>query len=121
LSSDKRRKKEILSKLLVIKDMGRVPKRLKTEDKPVVEAVKVKFEYDDNDDEKEEEEPSDDGDNEEQNNKGQEEQVAQSVAQVERPRYVPPRPKYILMDYNKSMGDGVIPNDKVLRLKNCQC
>jgi hypothetical protein len=39
LSSDKRRKKEILSKLLVIKDMGRVPKRLKTEDKPVVEAV----------------------------------------------------------------------------------
>jgi hypothetical protein len=27
----------------------------------------------------------------------------------------------ILMDYNKSMGDGVIPDNKVLRSKNRQC
>jgi hypothetical protein len=102
--------------------MGRVPKRLKTEDKPIVEAVKVKVESDGNDDNKEEVEESLDNDNnEEQKDKGQEEQAAQPVAQVERPRYVPLRPKYILMDYDKSMGDGVIPKDKVIRPKNRWC
>jgi hypothetical protein len=98
----------------VKKDMGRVPKRLKTGDKPVVEAVKVKVKSDDNNDQEEEEESLDDNDDEEQEDKGQEEQVAQPVAQVEWPRYVPPRPEYILTDYDKSMGDGVIPEDKML-------
>jgi hypothetical protein len=106
--------------------MGRVPKRLKTEDKPAAEAVKVKVKVkvksdDNNDKEEEEEESLDDGNNKEEKDKGQEEQVAQSVARVERPRYVPPRPKYIRMDYNESMGDGVIPKDKVIRPKNCWC
>jgi hypothetical protein len=109
-----------LSTLLVIKDMRRVPKRLRTGDKPVVEALKVKVESDDHED-KEEEESSDNDNNEEQEDKGQEEQAAQPVAQVERPQYVPPRPKYILMYCNKSMGDGVIPNYKVLRPKNRWC
>jgi hypothetical protein len=63
----------------------------------------------------------DDDDNEEEVDKEKEGQVAQPVAQVEGPLYVPPRPKYILMDYNKSMGDGVIPDNKVLRPKNCWC
>jgi hypothetical protein len=122
LSSEERRKEEILSTLMVIKDMGRVPKRLKTEDEPVVEAVKVKVESDgDNDDKEEEEESLDDDNDEERKDERQVEQVVQPVAQVERPRYVPPRPKYILMDYNKSMGDGVIPEDKVLRPKNRWC
>jgi hypothetical protein len=103
LSSNEKRKKEILSTLLVIKDMGRVPKRLKTGDKPVVAAVKGKVESDDNNKEEEEEESSSDDDgNEEEEFKGQEEQVVQPVAGVEQPQYVPPRPKYILMDYNKS-------------------
>jgi hypothetical protein len=69
--------------------MGRVPKRLKTEDKPVVEAVKVKVESDGNNDEKEEEEEEESSNNdkdEEQKDKGQEEQVTQPVVQVERPR-----------------------------------
>jgi hypothetical protein len=64
---------------------------------------------------------SDDDDDEEEEDKGQEEQAVQPVASVEQPWNVPPRPKYILMDYNKSMGDGVIPDNKVLRLKNCWC
>jgi hypothetical protein len=108
-----------LSTLLVIKDMGMVPKRLKIGDKPVVAAIKVKAGSDN--DVKEEEGSSDNDDNEEEEDKGQEGQVAQPVAQVELPRYVPPRPKYILMDYNKSMGDGVIPDDKVLIPKKRQC
>jgi hypothetical protein len=37
-----------LSTLLVIKDMRTVPKRLKTGDKPVVVAVEVKVESEDN-------------------------------------------------------------------------
>jgi hypothetical protein len=101
--------------------MERVPKRLKTGDEPAVEAVKVKVKVEsDNDDEEEEEEEeeesSDDDNNEEEEDKGREEQVAQPVAQVKRPGYipsrlyVPPRPKNILMDYNVSMGDGVIPD-----------
>jgi hypothetical protein len=35
--------------------------------------------------------------------------------------YVPPRPNYILMDYNVSMGDGVIPDNKVIRPMNRRC
>jgi hypothetical protein len=102
--------------------MGRVPKRLKTGDKPIVAAVTVKVESDNNKEEEEEEEELLDIDNnEEEEDKGQEERVAQPVAQVEQPQYVPPRPKYILMDYDKSMGDGVIPDNKVLRLKNHWC
>jgi hypothetical protein len=52
------KKKELLSTLLVIEDMERVPKRLKTEDEPVVAAVKVKVESDNN---KEEEDKEDEG------------------------------------------------------------
>jgi hypothetical protein len=82
--------------------MGRVPKRLKTGDKPNAEAVKVKVKVESDDNE--EEESSDNDANEEEEDKGQEEQAAQPVAQVERPGYiplrpyVPPRPNYILMD-----------------------
>jgi hypothetical protein len=113
----------ILLTLLVIKDMGRVPKRLKAGDKPNTEAIKVKVKVksDDNNDKEEEEEYKESSDNEEQKDEGQEKQVAQSVARVEWPRYVPPRPNCILMDYNKSMGDGVIPEDKVIRPKKCWC
>jgi hypothetical protein len=123
IEQQQEKKEEILSTLLVIKDMRRVPKRLKTGEEHFVEAVKVKVKSDDdNDKKKEEEEESSDNDNdEEQKDNGQEEQVAQPVGQVERPRYVPLRPKYILMDYNKSMGGGVIPKDKVLRPKNLWC
>jgi hypothetical protein len=66
-------------------------------------------------------------DDEEEEDKGQEEQVAQPVAQVKQPGYiasgpyVPPRPKYILMDYDKSMGDEVIPDNKVIRPMNRWC
>jgi hypothetical protein len=102
--------------------MRRVPKRLRTGDMPIVEAVKVKVEsYDNNDKEEEEEESLDNYGSEEEEDKGQEEQVTQPVAQAERPRYVSPRPNYILMDYNKSMEDEVISNNKVLRPKNCWC
>jgi CO dehydrogenase/acetyl-CoA synthase beta subunit len=66
--------------LLVIKDMRRVPKRLRTGDKPVVEAIKVKVESDDKDD-KEEEEEEESSDDEEEEDEGQEEQVVQPVAQ----------------------------------------
>jgi hypothetical protein len=112
------------------KDMRRVPKRLKTGDKPNAEAVKVKVRVkvkSDNDKEEEEEKSSDHDNNEEEEDEGQEEQVAQPVARVERPGYiasapyVPPRPKYILMEYNKSMGDEVIPDNKVIRPMNRRC
>jgi hypothetical protein len=105
------------------KDMGRVPKRLKTGDKPNAEAVKIKVE---SDNDKEEESLDDDADEEEED-KGQEEQVAQPVGRVKRPGYiplrphVPPRPNYILMDYDKSMGDKVLPNNKVIRPMNHRC
>jgi hypothetical protein len=109
--------------------MGRVPKRLKTGDKPIAEAVKVKVKVksDNNNEEEEEEESSGNDDNEEEEDKGQEEQAAQPVLQVKRPGYrplrpyVPPRPNYILMDYDVSMGDGVIPDDKVIRPMNPWC
>jgi hypothetical protein len=96
--------------------MGRKPKRLKTGDKPSGEVFKVKVRVKVKSDNNKEEESSDDDDNEEE-----EQQVAQPVAQVERLLYVEPRPDYILMDYNKSMGDVVIPNNKVIRPMNCWC
>jgi hypothetical protein len=110
--------------------MRRIPKRLKTGDEPNGEAVKVKvrvkvkIESDDDKEEEEEEEKSLDNDDDEE----EEEQVAQPVAQVERPGYilalrpyVPPRPNYILMDYDKSMEDEVIPDNKVIRPVNRWC
>jgi hypothetical protein len=105
--------------------MGRVPKRLKTGDEPNAEAVKVKVKVE-SDNDKEEESSEDDAD-EEEDDKGQEEQDVQPVAQVEQPEYipsrpyVPPRPNYIRMDYDNSMGDEVIPDNKVIRLMNCWC
>jgi hypothetical protein len=84
--------------------MGRrKPKRLKTGDKPNEEVVKVKVRVKvKSDNGKEEDESSDDDDEEE------EEQVAQPLARVKQPAYVEPRPDYILMDYDKSVGDVVI-------------
>jgi hypothetical protein len=43
----------------------------------------------------------------------EEEQPAQPVAQIEQTAYVAPRLDYILMDYNESMGEVVIPDNKV--------
>jgi hypothetical protein len=84
--------------------MGRVPKRLKTGDEPDAEGIKVvvKVKSDNN-----KEEESLDNEDEEQ-----EEQVAQPVAQVERPGnipsrpYVPPRPNTIKTE-TKSHPDGL--------------
>jgi hypothetical protein len=104
--------------------MGRVSKRLKTGDKPAAEAVKVKVKVE-SDDFNEEEESLDNDNDEEEEEEGQEEHVTQLVARVKRPGYiplrpyVPPRPNYILVDYDVNMGDGVIPNDKVIRPMNC--
>jgi hypothetical protein len=105
--------------LVIKEDMGRrKPKRLKTGDEPkeevVVLKVRVKVESDNN----KEEESSDDDANED---KEEEEQPAQPVAQIERPAYVAPRPNYILMDYDKSMFETVIPNNKVIRPMNRRC
>jgi hypothetical protein len=90
----------------------RKPKRLKTGDKPdkevVVLKVRVKVESDNN---KEEEELLDDDADED---KEEEEQPAQPVVQIEWPAYVALRPDYILMDYNESMFETVIPNNKVI-------
>jgi hypothetical protein len=66
-------------------------------------------------------------DNDTDEEEEEEEQVAQPVAQVKRPGYiasrpyVPPRPNYTLMDYNESMRDEVIPDDKVIRPMNRWC
>jgi hypothetical protein len=95
---------------------SRKPKRLKTGDKPNEEVVKVKVESDNNKEEEEEEESSDDDDNEEE-----EEQVGHPLARVKRPAYVESRPDYILMDCNESMGDVVIPDNKVIRQMNPWC
>jgi hypothetical protein len=59
------------------------------------------LDHDDNEEEEEEQE--------------EEEQDTQPVARVERPAYVE------LMDYNESMGDILIPNNKVIRPINCWC
>jgi hypothetical protein len=99
--------------------MGRrKPKRLKTKDEPdeevVLLKVRVKVKSDDN-----EEEESLDGDSDE--DKEEEEQPAQPVARIERPAYVAPRLDNILMDYNESMFETVIPNNKVIRPINRWC
>jgi hypothetical protein len=100
----------------------RKPKRLKTGDKPdeevVVLKVRVKVESDDNN---EEESSDNDADEEEEEEEQPEQQPAQPVAQIKRPAYVAPRPDYILMDYNKSMFETLIPNNKVIRPINRQC
>jgi hypothetical protein len=96
----------------------RKPKRLKTGDKPdeedAVLKVRVKVESDND----EEEESSDDDTDED---KEEEEQPVQPVARIEQPAYVAPRPNFILMDYDKSMFETVIPNNKVIRPMNCWC
>jgi hypothetical protein len=88
----------------------RKPKRLKTGDEPneeiVVLKVRVKVE---SDDDKEEEESSD---NDADEDKDEEEQPAQPVARIERPADVAPRLDFILMDYNKSMFETLIPDNK---------
>jgi hypothetical protein len=97
----------------------RKPKRLKTGDDPdeevVVLKVRVKVESDDN----KEEESSDndaDGDKEEE-----EQPPAQPVARIEQLAYMTPRPNYILMNYNESMFETVIPGNKVIRPINHWC
>jgi hypothetical protein len=99
--------------------MGRrKPKRLKTGDKPNKEVVVLKVRVKVKSDNKEEEESSDDDADED---KEEEEQPAQPVARIEWPAYVVPRPDYILMDYDKSMFETMIPENKVIRPKNCWC
>jgi hypothetical protein len=112
--------------------MGRrKPKRLKTGDEPkedvVIVKVRVKVESD-NDEEVESSDNDANEDEEEEEQAAQpvveeeeEEQPAQPVAQIEQPVYVAPRLDYILMDYDKSMGEVVIPDNKVIRLVNCWC
>jgi hypothetical protein len=75
--------------------------------------VRVKVESDNN----KEEESSDNDANED---KEEEEQPpAQPVARIEQPAYVAPRPNYILMNYDNSMFETVIPDNKVIRPINC--
>jgi hypothetical protein len=99
----------------------RKPKRLKTGDEPeevVVLKVRVKVESDNNEEEKSSE---DDANEEEEEEEQPEQQPAQLVAQIKRPANVAPRPDYILMDYNESMFETVIPDNKVIRPINCWC
>jgi hypothetical protein len=100
----------------------RKPKRLKTGDEPneevVVLKVRVKVESDNN---KEEESSDDEADEDKEEEEKPEEQPAQPVARIEWPAYVAPRPNFILMDYDKSMFETVIPNSKVIRPINCRC
>jgi hypothetical protein len=74
--------------------------------------VKVKSDND------KEEESSDDDANED---KEEEEQPAQPVARIEWLAYVVPRPDYIMMDYDESMFETVIPDNKVNRPINRWC
>jgi hypothetical protein len=100
----------------------RKPKRLNTGDKPNEEVavlkVRVKVESDDN---KEEESSDNDADEDKEEEEQPEQQPAQPVAQIEQLAYVAPRPDYILMDYDESMFETVIPNDKVIRPINRWC
>jgi hypothetical protein len=93
-------------------------KRLKTGDNPNEEVIVLKVRVKVKSDNNEEEESSDDDADED---KEEEEQPAQPVARIERPVYVVPRPDYILMDYDKSMFETVIPNNKVIRPINRWC
>jgi hypothetical protein len=100
--------------------MGRrKPKRLKTGDKPNEEVVVFKVRVNVESDDKEEKEESLGNDANE--HEEEEEQPAQPVAQIKRPAYVAPRLDYILMDYNKSMFETVIPDNKVIRPINRWC
>jgi hypothetical protein len=97
----------------------RKPKRLKTGDHPDEEVVMLKVRVKvESDNDKEEESLDDDaeGDKEEK-----EQPPAQPVGRIERPAYVAPRPNYILMDYDKSMFETVIPENKVIIPINCWC
>jgi hypothetical protein len=111
----------------------RKPKRLKTGDEPNEEVVMLKVRVKVKSDDNEEEESSDDDSDEDKEVEEQpeqqpaqpeeqpEQQPAPPVAQIERPVYVAPRPNYILMDYDKSMFETVIPDNKVIRPINCRC
>jgi hypothetical protein len=100
----------------------RKPKRLKTGDKPdeevVVLKVRVKVK---SDNDKEEESLDDDADEDKEEEEQPEEQPAQPVAQIEWPAYVAPRLNYILMDYDESMFETVISDNKVIRPINRRC
>jgi hypothetical protein len=65
----------------------------------------------DNDGDEEEEEEDDE----------QEEQAPEPVVRIANVHEDRPRPKYVMMDYDKRMGDGVIPNNKVIRPINHWC
>jgi hypothetical protein len=97
ISSSGKRRKRTLVHTVDHKEMRRQPKRLKTDNKP-----KRGVNEDD-----ETEEDSLDNDN-------CKEQVTEPVAGIVRAEEVRLRPKYIMMDYDKSMGDGVIPTTKSL-------
>jgi hypothetical protein len=111
--------------------MGRrKPKRLKTGDEPEEEAVIVKVRVKVESDDDEEESSDDDADEEEEDEEQaaqpvveeeEEEQAAQPVVQIERLAYAAPRPDDILMDYDESMGEVVIPDNKVIRPVNRWC
>jgi hypothetical protein len=112
--------------------MGRrKPKRLKTGDEPEEEVVIVKVRVKVKSDDDQEEESLDDDANEDEEEEEQaaqpvveqeeEEPPAKPVAQIEWPAYVVLRPDYILMDYDDSMREVVIPNNKVIRPVNCWC
>jgi hypothetical protein len=112
--------------------MGRrKPKRLKTGDEPKDKVITVKVRVKVESDNDKEEESSDNDANEDEEEEEQaaqpvveeeeEEQPVHPVAQIEPPAYVALRPDYTLMDYNKSMGEVVIPNNKVIRPVNRWC
>jgi hypothetical protein len=100
----------------------RKPMRLNTGDKldedVVVLKVRVKVR---SDNDKEEESSVNDTNEDKEEEEQPEQQPAQPVAQIEQPEYVAPRPNYILMEYNKSMFETVIPDNKVIRPINCRC
>jgi hypothetical protein len=96
----------------------RKPKRLKTGDEPDEEVVVLKVRVKVESDNKEEESSDNDADEDKEE---EEQPPAQPVAQIERPAFVAPRPNYILIDYNKSMFETVIPDNKVIRPINRWC
>jgi hypothetical protein len=105
-------------------------KRLKTGDESnkevVVLKVRVKVESDNNKEGESSEDDADEDKEEKEQPERQPEQQpeqhpAQQVAQIKRPAYVAPRPNYILMDFDKSMFETVIPDNKVIRPINHRC